>query len=216
MAMMILSHPRARSTLMGNCFKEYWGEIFNINIVDKNTFEIPTVPVVDPMLNFLLWQEEWADRYLKYLEEKIKKSPNVCFKLFYDQIFHCARALDLIDRINPEVIFIRRANELEAIKSLLVAKKRGYSHNLQIECSPFMVTQQSFYYAYRVCVILPKLAKEKYQPVWCTTYEEFNIQTFPYREKMPPANFKNQNSNDSFSLILNEAEVEKWYSLLKL
>lgn len=213
MSVMILAHPRSKSTLMADCFNLYYGEIFNINIINKKTFKIDADATIDQTPTYILWKQEWAQEYLKYVETLFLKSSDFAFKVFYEHIFYSEQAQDLIARINPTIISIHRTNELAAIKSNLIARKRGFTKLNEVKISKFTVEPKQFFESYLICVVFPKLAQQIYKPIWSTTYENFDINNFPYLQKTPV--ILSQNSEDIFNYIINEEDVNTWYQALK-
>lgn len=208
---MILAHPRSKSNLMADCFKNYYGEIFNITILNKDTFEIQQSTRPDPTPISILWKQEWVHNYLEYLKEKLTADPNAVFKVFYHQIMFSPEARDLIQTLRPKIFYIYRKNELAAIKSYLLALKRGFSMNEStILTESFTVSPLQFLESYHYCVVLPKLARNLYKIDWSSTYEEFSYDNFPYAEQVPK--IKPQNSSKEFSFIENEAEIDKWFN----
>lgn len=214
MALMILAHPRSKSTLLAECFQGFMGEIFNITIVDKKTFKMIDNPVPDSTPSNILWQQDWTSQYLKHLEEVLTGNDKAVFKVFYEHIIFSEAAQQLIQRLHPRIISIHRLNELKAIKSHLLAGKRGFSVREQKSIAPFAVTPAQFFYSYRVCVALPKLARSIFDIQWSTTYEDFDPAQLTGRDRTPAVT--PQNSEEVFHYIINEAEVDGWYHALKV
>lgn len=215
MVTMILAHPRSKSTLMADCFlpENYLGEIFNLNVIDKKQFVIKQPLEMDPTPLSVLWKQEWAEQYLKYLEWSLKQNPKAVFKVFFEHIIDKPEAIELIKSLSPRVLFIMREDSLAAVKSFIIATKQGFSFNEQISRDgKIYVSPALFAEAYRRCVLLPKLAREIFKPDWETTYESFDPQGFSYSERTPV--LKKQDSSVRFSQLSNEEEVDRWFQLL--
>lgn len=210
---MILAHPRSRSTLMADCFNHYIGEIFNLGIINKSSFELES-SVVNYDINYAeAWNEPWAQEYIRIIEKRLSSTPDLVFKVFLEQICTCPQILELIKRLNPTTISIERADKLSAIKSVLLAERRGFSKAMQFETEPFTVSLIEFLNRYRQLVLYPRLWPIYFNVEWSTTYEAFKSDQFPYAQKKPE--MQNQHSAESFNLIQNEKQIDEWFHLSK-
>ncbi len=209
MLTLIIGHERSKSNLMTDCFETNLSEIFNLSIIDKNTFKRYQVLPSELKLNSELWRQSWSQEYLKYVEKLLLTKKYAVFKVFLDHIIHSQEAIKLIKRMHPRVFSIHRENQLDAIKSMLLAKKRGFHSTEQIAYEPFSVAEDEFFSAYQSCVLDYQILKKLFPPDWSTTYETFDPSMFHCGEKLP--NTQAQNSKEAFEHILNLREVDQWY-----
>lgn len=209
MLTMIIGHERSKSNLLTDCFKINHSEIFNLSIIDKETFKTYETLPDKPEENNVLWRQDWSKRYLEYVESVLIQEKTAVFKVFLDHVIHSQCAIKLIKRLRPRVFSIHRENELDAIKSLILAKRCGFIYNEKSLCEPFSVTEHEFFIVYQYIVANFKMLKLIFPPDWSTTYEKFNPQTFCHGEKI--SNMREQNSKERFDLILNQEEMLGWY-----
>lgn len=209
MPTMIIGHERSKSTLMSECFEINWSEIFNLSLIDKKTFQRYEVLPSELEPNSELWRQSWSQDYLKYLEDILQSEKYGVFKVFLDHIIHSSEAIKLIERINPRIFGIHRENKLDAIKSMLLAKKRGFHLAEHKEYEPFIVYKDEFISAYQSCVSNYQTLKKIFSPNWSITYETFDPLMFYYGEKIPST--QPQHSMEAFEHILNLYEVDQWY-----
>ena len=208
---MILAQPRSKSTLMAECFSNNHGEIFSIvqfykesslNGHQKNASTLREI-----------WQTDLGKDYLKHLEKKLTETENITFKVFMHHVIDVPEVLNLIKKINPRIFYIYRKNGIHAVKSLLIAEKRGFVKDEHRNFMPFTVDFKSFYDSYSTCIIKTKMAHVYFKMDWTTTYEDFNPHTFPYAEKVPL--LEAQKSEEFFTSILNETQVDDWFNTLQ-
>lgn len=211
MPFMILAHPRSKSNLLSHCFKNNMGGIFNIKCIDKETYEIIPPQKIDMRNAVEVWKEPWAKEYLKYLEKKMTEVENIAFKVFFEHVASFPEGLDLIKRINPKVIHIYRKDSLKAIKSLLIAGRRGYTKAQERPYQAFTVDYNEFLSCYHQCVTNPEMGRSTFKIEWSSTYEDFDPNAFPYAEKIPC--IQPQNSEEVFSSIINEDQINDWFHL---
>lgn len=209
MPTMIIGHERSKSNLMTDCFETNLSEIFNLSIIDKKTFLRYQVLPSELELNSELWRQNWSQEYLKYVEDLLLTEKDAVFKVFLDHIIHSQEAIKLIERIHPRVFGIFRENQLDAIKSMLLAKIRGFHLTEQKVYEPFVVREDEFILAYQSCVQDYQMLKKIFPPDWSTTYETFDPLMFYYGEKIPET--RAQRSKEAFEHILNLREVDQWY-----
>ncbi len=210
MPTMILAHPRSRSTQVLNCFKNNLGEIFNLHIVNPESYELGSYLDPDPL--FVISKKPWVKNYINYIFDKIEAESECAFKVFYEHIIFNNEIQNRLQTLSLTTIYIKRVDELAAIKSLLVAVKRGFTKETEQKTTPFYTSPAAFYYAYTQCVIMPNLAKSIFKIDYETTYETFDTNNFPYLQIQPQT--MRQDSVNTFQLLENELEIERWYKAL--
>lgn len=172
---------------------DYWGDVFNLNLVDPVSFNLlPRHLMKD---NYLpeVWQQKWTLDYLESLANKFDANPNAVISLHFDHIFYSNTATALIQKLNPQVINLVPENELDAIK-IYLNRRSAKSRE---------ATLDDFTAAYQHCVLCPKLV-----PAF------FNVsKTLIVKDAL--LSYIQDGSADNSTLrtkaLLNETQVEQWY-----
>lgn len=217
---MILTHARSRGSWLQGLYQNPLGEIFNLHGIDKETFEFTNTPNME--LPSQLQRSEFAKNYIKHLRQNVDFS-DVCFKLFWTDVMHWPEARDFIIELNPKMVVIHRENRLNTLKSNLLAKRKGFMKNLEVEnIDPFEVDFNEFQFN---CIQLNthfyigySYFKKYFDVKHVFTYEtilDSDFETLLKSEviELLPHDYQivNQNSEEKFSLIRNEKEVDGWF-----
>jgi len=205
---MILSHPRSMSTLAGSYFQNYVGEVFESMVFKKRTDFFP-----DHAELFTSNRAEFDRLYVEHLWATVPMTG--AFKVHYHQIKKWDVAKELIKAWNPTVIAIERRDKLAAILSGILAMRRGFTKDSEVECAPFEVTRDEFAGWYEIVVNDFAIACDVYKAGVVLQGEYLHEgMTVLGRRRLSVTYPAEQRSLEHTSLIVNLKQCREWWSTL--
>ncbi len=215
MRKIIIAHPRSGSTYLLSGFSDSLGEVFDLQRVHPDSFEL-SEDLLHPDQTFPeLWKTEWAQRYWDHLQKNILSKESFTIKIFFEHIVHNPQIIEYFKSHDFYTYSICRKNEIDRIKSFLTALSAGFHPKRESTPHPQVISYPQFLGAYYKCVLMPKLSHSLFKVDTILTYEELKAGvSVPHTDR--PLRFNNNSSMDLFEkMILNHQEVLHWLDLLQ-
>lgn len=154
-ALIVFGHPRSRTNLLCSHINGFPKEIFDLRKVNENL-------QLDWSSSFNIQESIQSGRAQKYMNS-LKNNMPESFKLFGFHLENWPDAFGFVSSLNYKAIRVHRENRLDAIISLLLGDKRGWTSNTQKEVQPFEVTLKQFSNAFRIVVTQDRLWESKFK-----------------------------------------------------
>lgn len=215
MRKIIIAHPRSGSTYLLSGFSDSLGEIFDLQRVHPETFEL-SEDLLHPDQTFpVLWKTDWAQRYWDHLQKNILSKESFTIKIFFEHIIHNPQIIEYFKNHHFYTYSICRKNKIDRIKSFLIALCAGFHPKRESTPNPQFITYPQFLGAYYKCVLLPQLSPGLFKIDTQLTYEELKSGiAVPHTDR--PFHFNDNSSMNLFEkVILNHQEVLNWFDLLE-
>ena len=213
MSLIIYGHPRSRTNFLCSHIRGFPKELFDLTKVNSDL-------QLDWSLNLDPRESVYSDRASLYLQ-KIKSENPEYFKIFGFHLQNWPACFAYIQSLNYPVIRVYRKNKFEAILSLLLGQRRGWTSNTQSNISAFDVSFGHFSKAFSTVVTHDQYWESKFQFDVELEYNELPsavmdgaLQKYGV-EKNQIYKLENQDSITlSQSLIKNIKELEQWNELM--
>lgn len=210
----IFGHPRSRTNLACSHRTELPTETFDLSRLNENLS-------LDFSKKFNVNENIFSGRAHQYLE-KLKTQSLKSFKIFGYHLNLWPEAFSYISSLQQTLIVrIYRENKFEAILSLLLGSRRGWSSNSQRTTSSFHVGLLEFTKAFDIIVTQDNIWSPRFTPDLTLEYHEVpsalasgELECYGFA-KTQIHRFEFQNSIENANrLIDNIKEVQKWYELM--
>jgi hypothetical protein len=153
--LIVFGHPRSRSNLICSHINGFPKEVFDLRKVNENL-------QLDWSSSFNVQQSIETGRAHNYLN-KLKNNLPESFKLFGFHLENWPEAFTFVNSLNYKAIRVHRENRLDAIISLLLGDKRGWTSPSQKQIKPFEVTLKQFSSAFKIVVTQDLMWESKFK-----------------------------------------------------
>lgn len=213
MSLIIFGHPRSRTNLICSHIVSFPKEIFDLTKVN-DALELDWTLNADPRQSIY---EGKSELYLEKLRHNLPSE----FKLFGFHLQNWPACFTFIQKLNYPAIRVYRSNKYEAILSLLIGQKRGWTSHTQKDIQAFDVTFKGFQRAYNAIVVYDEYWKNKMNFAEEIEYEDVPaliadgvLQKYGIEKKQFHRLDNQESIKDSKKLIKNIGELQQWYELM--
>lgn len=209
--LLIFGHPRSRTNYVCSHIKGFPIEAFDIEHLSDDLsidFKIKRSP------QWVL-QSGLAEKYI----EKISLNMPSHLKIFGFHLEQWPQASEVLSKIKKPILRIYRENKKDAIISLLIGQRRGFTSFSEKTCPSFIVEEDQFLKAFHAVVTLDEKWSAFFRPNLVVEYNEVpdliksgqlskygveSQQLYPLHEQ--------KSLELAPQLIQNFNEIEEWYT----